>query len=456
MPVTDDTIAAISTAPGEAGIAVVRVSGPDALMIADALFEGSGDPPSRREPGAILHGQLRSAAAERLDDIILLIFRAPRSYTCEDVIEIQGHGGHVSARRALQAALDAGARPAEPGEFTRRAFLNGRLDLLQAEAVADLIRARSDRAAAAAMEQMEGGLSSLFNTIYDSVVALAADLESTLDFSHEELPRSVIPDLRERLVGASTSLRSLLETWHEGHLLREGALVVIAGKPNVGKSTLMNTMLRSTRAIVSEIPGTTRDTIEETMLLDGIPLRLVDTAGLRITDCPIEQEGIERAQSYIERADLLIYLIDGSMELDDWDRDQVARLLADKCLILLNKSDLGCVVGPPDLATAARATPCSLARGLPAGFEDGLRTLLGDAAQAPPHAVISERHRQILLRTLEAVDETSVLISTDNEAKIVLAASTLRTALETLGKATGRVYHDELLDSVFSRFCVGK
>jgi tRNA modification GTPase len=458
MPRTDDTIAAISTAPGEAGIAVVRVSGPDALPIADMLFRGRGAPPSQRDPGTVLHGRLRTAAdaSERLDDIILLIFRAPHSYTRDDLIEIQGHGGRVTARRALQAALDAGARTAEPGEFTRRAFLNGRLDLMQAEAVADLIRARSDRAAGAALEQMDGSLSQPFNSAYDSLVALAADMEATLDFSHEELPPTVIPDLRERLAVTADMLRSLLETWHEGHLLREGALVVIAGKPNVGKSTLMNMMLRSSRAIVSEIPGTTRDTIEEVMLLAGIPLRLVDTAGLRITDCPIEQEGIARAQSYIERADVLVYLVDGSVSIDDWDRDQLARLEADKCLVLLNKQDLGCEVTESDLASEARARSCSLVHGLPAGLEDDLKTLLGDAAPIPPHAVISERHRQILVQTIESVDEAAELIAGGDDGRAVLAASALRTALETLGKATGRIYHDELLDSVFSRFCVGK
>lgn len=457
MSASQDTIAAISTAPGEAGIAIVRISGPDALRIADAVFAGPGAPPTEREPGTVVHGRLRSAAAgERIDDILLLIFRAPHSYTREHLVELQGHGGRVTARRALGAALDAGARLAEPGEFTRRAFLNGRLDLLQAEAVADLIRARTDRAASAALEQMDGALSVDFNNIYDETVALAADMESTLDFSHEELPPSVIPALSERLAGTARKLRSLLDTWHEGHLLREGALVVIAGRPNVGKSTLMNAMLRSNRAIVSAVPGTTRDTLEEGMVLGGIPLRLVDTAGLRITDCPIEQEGIDRAESYIERADVLIYLVDGSEALDEWDREQLARLDPGKCLVLLNKADLGRRVSASDLGTPTRSITCSLVDSSPDELEPALTALLGETDGSPPHAVISERHRQILLESLDGVDQASRLIEGGQDDQIVLAASALRAALECLGKATGRTYHNELLDSIFSRFCVGK
>lgn len=459
-----DTIAAIATAPGEAGIAIVRISGADALPIADKIFGGTGSPPSRQSPGTFQHGRVcaprsvsPSANGHALDEVILLVYHAPRSYTCEDIVEIQGHGGRAAAGRVLQSVLDAGARLAEPGEFTRRAFLNGRLDLLQAEAVLDLIQSRSNRAAAAAMEQMDGRLSVLFNMVYDSSLEIAADLESTLDFSHEELPPTVLPDIRRRIQRVQEQMRELLATWAEGHLLREGALVVIAGKTNVGKSTLMNALLRSNRAIVSDIPGTTRDTLEEGMLIDGIPIRLVDTAGLRITECPIEQEGIERAQSYIERADILIYLVDASQPFDSWDREQLERLDSSSAVILLNKTDLGVKVDEKDLNFGVPSLSCSLLSGeLPAGVIDTIRSRLAECTSPDPHAVISERHRRILLESSERISEALSLTESGDEERAVLAATTLRDALEILGRATGRHYHSELLDSIFSRFCVGK
>ena len=293
---------------------------------------------------------LSTTTAANLDEVLLLIMRSPQSYTAEDVIELQGHGGNVAAKRILRRALDAGARMAEPGEFTKRAFINGRIDLLQAEAVLDLVHAGSDRAAAAAIEQLEGKLSCSFNEIYDSLVSVAADLEATLDFPDDELPESTMPELSRRL-NDSRILRigNLISTWDEGHILREGALVVISGKPNVGKSTMMNTLLGRDRAIVSQIPGTTRDTIEERYVLDGIPLRLVDTAGLRETQCEIEQEGVRRARAQLQKADLHLYLVDASTPLDDDDRDHLAALKSEKCVVVLNKSDLGRVVLPDQI-----------------------------------------------------------------------------------------------------------
>jgi tRNA modification GTPase len=453
----DDTIAAIATAPGEGGVAIVRVSGPDAFTIADAVFRGPAPKPSQRSTHTIIHGFVDDAAGSELDEVVLLIMRGPQSYTAEDVIEFQGHGGNVAAKRILRRVLDAGARMAEPGEFTKRAFLSGRIDLLQAEAVLDLVHAGSDRAAAAAVEQLEGKLSRSFNTIYDSLVRVAADLEATLDFSEEELPTETMPQISRRLNDENASIGKLLSTWDEGHILREGALVVISGKPNVGKSTMMNALLGRDRAIVSQIPGTTRDTIEERYVLEGIPLRLVDTAGLRETECEIEQEGVRRARAQLQKADLHLYLVDASKPLDDDDRAHLAALKSEKCVVVLNKSDLGRIVLPQQIHDIT-AVSASLIKS--SGLDEIRSAMMKKLAaginmSVRPHASISERHRRLLVDAQIEVQEALNLIN-HQSSDVVLAADRLRDAIEHLGCVTGKVYHDELLSSIFSRFCVGK
>jgi tRNA modification GTPase len=317
---TTDTIAAIATPPGQGGVGIVRVSGSKVWKIADQIFRSS-ETPSKAKGGTFLHGKVIAADGTEIDEALCLIFRAPKSYTGEDTIEIQGHGGPVVLKKILRRCLDAGARMAEPGEFTKRAFLNGKMDLVQAEAVADLIHAQSDRAAKAALEQLEGGLSRQFNALYDGLMETAADIETTLDFVEDELPEDVFPSLGKKLDESFQGLENLLATWDEGRLLREGARVVVMGRPNAGKSTLFNALLGSDRAIVTELPGTTRDVIEETLVLDGVPLRVLDTAGLRETECLIEQEGIRRARAHSAAADIAVYLIDSSLPFSKEDEE---------------------------------------------------------------------------------------------------------------------------------------
>ncbi len=458
---SDDTIAAIATAPGEAGISIVRVSGSDVLKIADSVFRCSGPLPSERTANSFVHGYVQSVGATSsdsgdIDEAILLIYRAPHSYTREDVIELQGHGGATSARRILRTVLDSGARLAEPGEFTRRAFLSGRIDLLQAEAVMDLIRARSDRAASVAVEQLEGSLSHCFTELYDGLLDAAADMEATLDFGEDELPATTLDVLKARLGEVREALVALLASWDEGHLLREGAVVVISGCPNVGKSTLLNTLLGSERAIVTHVAGTTRDTLEEQFVLDGIPVRLVDTAGLRDADCDIEQEGIRRAHDHIDRADINIWVVDGSVNLSDIERNHIGATDAERCIVVINKADLGKIVTPDDFA-GLTAVVCGARDG---GGMDALKKAialkLGVIEAAVPHAAISERHRKIIQDVLNLLNEAESLLSPDREELTVVAAGVVRTALESLGEVTGRTYHNELLDNVFGRFCVGK
>jgi len=450
-----DTIAAIATAAGEGAIAIVRVSGPDSLGIADRIFKGKGSPPSSRPAYSFLHGTIRSAEGTA-DEVIVLIYRAPHSYTKEDAVEIQGHGGSSAARRILRAVLDEGARMAEPGEFTKRAFLNGRIDLLQAEAVLDLIRSKTDKAAEAALEQLGGALSRSFNTLYDSIMELAGDLEATLDFSEDELPGSVTQTVRMKLKSIESQFDQLLESWNEGHLLREGALVVIAGRPNVGKSTLLNALIGKDRAIVTSIPGTTRDTIEEQLVIDGYLVRLIDTAGLRDSSCEIESEGIRRAKHQLDHADVIIYMIDGSLPFDNNDIGLLIEYENKKTIIVINKSD---VFGKKNI------TPFEPNRSLlmiSAARQEGLDELktaivktLGISDGIHHHAHISERHRRLLASARKDIVQASLFLES-TLPEPALAASCLRGALETLGEITGRVYHDELLNNIFSRFCVGK
>jgi len=459
-----DTIAAIATAPGEAGISIVRVSGPDSLSVADRVFRCASPSPSMRPDRTIVYGHMTDNL-KIIDQAVLLIMRGPRSFTGEDVVEFQGHGGHQCAKRLLRCVLDAGARLAQPGEFTQRAFLNGRMDLVQAEAVLDLIRARSDRAASAALDQLEGSLSRSFNGLYDRLMNIAADIEATLDFPEEELPSYVIPDIAQRLEAQMRDIDALLATWDEGHLLRDGATIVISGKPNVGKSTMLNTLLGRERAIVSNIPGTTRDTIEEDFSLNGLPIRLIDTAGLRETECEIERVGIQRARKHMERADLHIYMVDALVGFDDQDQRYVEAIPADRRLIVINKVDLARTGTEVRVCGEICAPSVALSLLDPSARDrmmGAISAVFADRLDltARPHAAISERHRGLLRKARHELVQAHLLLAKDNTEvgadMAPLASDRMREALDFLGEVTGRIYHEEIINSVFSRFCIGK
>ncbi len=452
---TTDTIAAIATPPGEGGVGIVRISGSNVWKIADEIFQ-TLETPSSAKGGTFLHGKVVDTAGKEIDDALCLIFRAPHSYTGEDTVEIQGHGGTVVLKKILRRVLEAGARMAEPGEFTKRAFLNGKMDLVQAEAVADLIHARSDRAARAALEQLEGTLSGQFNALYDGLVETAADLETTLDFVEDELPSDVFPTLGKKLDESFQTLENLLATWDEGRLLRDGARVVIMGRPNAGKSTLFNALLGADRAIVTDIAGTTRDIIEEGLVLEGIPLRILDTAGLREAECEIEREGIRRAREHSASADIALYLIDSSQPVSNEDEEHLAKLDPSATVVVLNKNDLKHETFDFRLSTFD-SIETSLTSGLGlADVRSSISEKLGGVSNSPAHAVISERHRDLLVAARVELAAACEMLSGKEDETIVLASGHLRDALESLGQVTGRTYHDELLDNIFSRFCIGK
>ena len=454
-----ETIAAIATAPGAGAIAIVRVSGPATYPLADRLFRCAAPAPSARAAGTFAHGQiLHPATGEVLDDALLLLFRAPHSYTGEDSVEIQCHGGSQAAQRILDALLSAGARQAEPGEFTKRAFLNDKMDLTQAEAVLDLIHARSERAARLATAQLEDALGLRIRTLYDSLLAAASDIESMLDFPDDELPQSVPSDVAARLSAISDEIQALLDTWHEGHVLREGARIVIAGAPNTGKSTLLNLLAGRERAIVSPHPGTTRDTIEEAITLQGYPLQLVDTAGLRDAPCEIEQEGIRRTHRALAEADLCVCLVDASRPLSPDEKTFLAAHDPQKVLVLLNKIDLGQVLTPENLP-GLDCLAVSLQKSPPIGqisakiIQKVLQKPSGNGHEA---LAISERHRNALYIALDEVKESIQRLKSGSEADFLPAATHARAALDQIGFIFGKNCTEEMLDSIFSRFCVGK
>ncbi len=450
-----ETIAAIATAPGEGAVSIVRVSGTQSLMIADRIFRGKAPLPSSRPGGSFVHGLIEGSEGIA-DEVILLIYKAPHSYTREDAIEIQGHGGSAAAKRILRAVLDAGARLAEPGEFTKRAFLSGRIDLVQAEAVLDLIRARTDRAAYSALEQLSGRLSEAFNALYDKTLVACGDLESTLDFSEDDLPATLMAEVALKLKTIRSEFKHLLESWDEGHILRDGASVAIAGRPNVGKSTLLNALLGKERAIVTPLAGTTRDTIEEHIAINGYPVRIIDTAGLRESSCLIEQDGIRRAKELVIHSDLILYVLDGSLPYSQEDKNQLESLQKHKTIIVVNKSDIS--INETIKPLAADWSVLYISAAMSEGLEDlkkGMIEHLGVREGIPHHAVISERHRHLLISAHKDIVESGLILSQAGSDP-TLAASRLRMALETLGTVTGRIYHEELLNNIFNRFCIGK
>ena len=462
MTAQQDTIAAISTPPGVGAISIVRISGPESLAIADRILRCRGQKPSEREGQTFIHGFVHAEPADEgkagaeVDEVIMLLYRRPHSYTREDVVEIQGHGGRTAARRVLRAVLAQGARLAEAGEFTMRAFLNGRVDLLQAEAVMDVISAKSERAAAAALEQLDGSLSSTVQGVYTELISTATELELSLDFEDEGLPAPALDNIGIRIEMVVKALERLLATWDEGHLLREGALVGISGRPNVGKSTLLNRLVGSDRAIVTEIPGTTRDTIEEEFVINGVPLRLVDTAGLRETDCPVESQGVDRARDIIERADINLHVLDASEELPESEREQVSGLNPLKTVIVLNKIDLGARVKEAEISGFSVVRASLLAgEGIDA-IRNAIAGKLGFDADISAHAVISERHRRLLSLVIEDAREALSLLAHGREDLIVPSVTLLRSALDKLGELTGQTYTAELLANIFDRFCIGK
>lgn len=443
-----ETIAALASGGGTAAVALIRVSGPEAESVTDAVTSGVASAATERRA---TRAKILDHSGNVLDDVLLTVFRGGRSFTGEPVVEIACHGGRLITRRVLERLLDSGARLAEPGEFTQRAFLNGKLDLTQAEAVMDLISAQSDLAIRAAHEQLEGGIGKKTTQLREDLIGLCAHLEAWIDFPEEDIDPDTGDVFKKRIGSVRAGISQLLSTAEQGRILREGVRTVICGRPNAGKSSLLNLLLGSERAIVSDEAGTTRDTIEEVVILDGVPLRLVDTAGLRAEAGGIEQEGIRRTMVEAERADLLLVIRDATLPAHEScvDLPEGAR----RVVTVLNKSDLG---EHPDWRTEEDVRlSCASGEGL-----NELRSAIREAldlgeADWGEHAVaINTRHRDCLRRADISLVTADELL--DSAAAPELAALELRGALESLGEIAGKVDTEDILGAIFSQFCIGK
>ena len=447
-PPARDTIAAISTAAGEGAIALIRISGEDAIAVADRIYRGS-EKPSEFPTHTLRLGQIMEAD-RAIDQVMLSVHRTPSSYTGEDLVEISCHGGMLVTARVLEACFRAGARAARPGEFSERAFLNGKMDLTQAEAVMDLIRARSDLALRSAQEQLEGRLGSEIRTLRTALIEMLAHVEASIDFSEEDIAPDQGDPLRARLDSVVQKMRELLSTADQGRILREGVRTVIYGPVNAGKSSLLNRLLGYDRAIVSARPGTTRDTIEEVINLRGISIRLLDTAGLREAEDELEREGIARTARSLATADLVLHVFDRNAPKP---ADFNGQATEDRIeLVLLNKRDL---VEHPDWQGHPGLRICCVEEAGLAGLEEAiLERISGNHLRPESTLAINTRHRDGLRRALEACEVARA--SVNNGVAPEYVAVDLRAAAQALGEITGDENAEEVLDSLFAQFCIGK
>ncbi len=454
-----DTIAAIATPPGEGGIGIVRLSGPQALEVASRIFSPSAGADPREFASHTIHrGHVVDPDSEAvLDEALLLLMRAPRSYTGEEVVELHGHGGRVSLQAILNVVLRHGARAALPGEFTRRAFLNGRLDLAQAEAVLEVVRAKTEAGLKAAVRQLQGGLSKQVQSLRGDLLSLLAVLEASLDFPEEGLEFPEVGELEKRIYRIEEGLHALIKKAREGRLLREGATVVIAGRPNVGKSSLLNALLGRERAIVSVVPGTTRDTVEEEFEIRGIPIRLIDTAGLREDGRdPVEAEGLRRTRRALEQADLTIVVVDASeqitpLDVHAWSEPKDPRIL------VVNKSDLPPAHSAGTYHDRFGAQPLFTSALNGQGVERlrvELRRELGGEAECEAIAMVGPRHREAFERAERLLVEARRGLGEGLSYELV--SLDVRGALSALGEVLGETVTEEVLDQIFRDFCIGK
>ncbi len=469
----NDTIAAIATPSGVGGIGVVRVSGMEAFPLVQPLFRQPGGRTDLPPSHLLTYGHLVDPATEEIVDEVLVAFmNAPRTYTCEHVVEIQGHGGPLVLQRILRLVLARGARMANPGEFTLRAFLNGRLDLTQAEAVMDLIGAQTEAGQRLAMQQLQGRVSSQVQEARHAILAVVARIEASIDFPEDDVPTPQSAELMPMVVIAQQQVDALLAGSEQGRLYRQGLRTAIIGRPNVGKSSLLNALLRSERAIVTPVAGTTRDTVEEVANLRGIPLHLIDTAGITLSSDPVEQIGVQRSRAAAESADVVLLVFDGSEKLTEQDRyvsDELRMMgfgsvastsTSRPVIVVVNKADREQLVEHEDLRHLWSAAPIVntstlTGQGLPA-LEETIADLVlaGKTLHSSSVLVTNARHQEALRRAAEHL--RAALLPLEQGLPLDFVSIDLRVAYDTLGEITGETASDDLLDRIFSEFCIGK
>ena len=452
-----DTIAAVSTVTGEGGISIIRISGQNSLQVTDKIFKGKNI--LNMLPYTMRYGHIvEIVTGDIIDEVLIAFMKAPHSFTAEDTVEINCHGGVTATNKVLKEVFKAGARLAQPGEFTKRAFLNGRIDLSQAEAVIDIIRAKTELSMKAAVMQSEGKLSTKINSLRNILLMVIASIEATVDYPEEDLEEVTSENITPKLLKLLSNIESILITADEGKIIRDGLSTVIAGKPNVGKSSLLNALLNENRAIVTDVPGTTRDVIEEYFNLDGIPIKIIDTAGIRDTNDVIESIGVVKSLEKINEADLIIFMLDLSRPLDNEDKQIISRISNKKYIVLLNKSDLNSKIKFKEIAglNPEYFIETSLLSG--EGI-DRLKSMIKDMffnqeIASDSIMLTNTRHKNALISASKSIEQA---ISTlHNTSAIDLASIDLRNAWSNLGEITGDTVEEDIIDKIFSEFCLGK
>lgn len=444
----EETISAIATAIGTAGIGVIRMSGEDSLDIAEKIFD---KPITTARDRSVIFGHVLDAAGGVIDEAIILVMRAPKSYTKENVVEIQCHGGAEVLREVLSRTYEAGARPAERGEFTKRAFLNGRIDLTQAQAVLDVIQAKTSTALTVAQNQLSGKTSKKIRAIRAAILDVLAHIEALIDFPEDDISEIFLSDIDSQIVAQIDEIKIFLDNQKSGRILREGLETAIIGKPNVGKSSLLNFLTESDRAIVTDIPGTTRDSIEEFVNLGGVPLKIIDTAGIRNSDNPVEQIGIERAKVCAARAELILALFDGSRELSAEDF-QILQLIENRnAITLVTKSDL-----PQLIDTSKLPNPIAISVKKNSGVDKFLAAINQKVGNlnAEMNFVRDEREADLLRRAIKNLQDARATLQQNIGVDFI--SIDLRAALELLSELTGESVTDDVINQIFSKFCIGK
>ncbi len=459
---SEDTISAVATAPGEGGIGIIRISGTKAKAIAAKLFR-----PARNisfdtigSHRAVYGTIVDPATGTIVDEVLLLMMFAPHSYTKEDVAEIHCHGGMVSLRKILILTYAEGARPAEPGEFTKRAFLNGRIDLMQAEAVIDVIQAKTEASLKMAVGQLQGGLSEKVDAMRHSLLHQIASLEAAIDFPEEDIEETAVEETQQVITSLLGDIDHLLGSASVGRILKDGLKTVIVGKPNVGKSSLMNALLEQQRTIVTDIPGTTRDVIEEYINIGGVLLRIIDTAGIRETEDIVEKIGVERSQEWLEKADLVLFLLDVSRETSEEDEAIFDLIKQKKAIVVLNKSDLATVLDRSEIERKSAghkviAIAAQTGEGIDT-LKDEIVSLVYDGAAGESESVFLQNTRQIHLMQKARMSligaEDTIVAGMPADCVVI----DLRGAWEMLGEMIGETVGDDIVDQIFTQFCLGK
>lgn len=457
-----DTIAAISTAIGESGIGIVRLSGKKSIEIANKIFRGKKVCKlEEAENRKLTYGNIvEPETDEIIDEVLIVYMKEPYTYTRENVVEIYCHGGIVSVKKILEAALKSGARLAEPGEFTKRAFLNGRLDLAQAEAVIDLIRAKTDKSHNVSLNQLEGSLSQKVREIRNILLEMLASINASIDFSEDDIEEMTYVELKKKAKLVKAEIEKLLKTADKGKILRDGLNTVILGKPNVGKSSLLNSILRQNRAIVTNIPGTTRDIIEEYVNIDGIPLKIIDTAGIRTTEDIVEKIGVDKAKDMVNKADLIIAVFDISSELTDEDYEIIDIIKNKNAIILLNKSDLKKKYGKEyfeKLLPNKKIIYTSMVKGVGlSNLEEEIKELFysGDIDIKSDVIITNMRHKEQLLKAMENIKDS--LEGIEASVPLDCIEVDVKACWENLGEISGDTVGEDIIDKIFSEFCIGK